>query len=167
MISSRSISGPRTATAAFLLRAAPGHGIAGEVDEPFRCRLRRGVGGVEVQGATGTEQHAPLGVELEHLRQRAQLHPLVEGVKGDVGVDGELRAEGQGRVGPVDGRVRQLRGALGESGAEHIGVLVGVAGEVAELFIGGWLRRPGPYDRLDPAVAAEMPQQLTEVPARA
>lgn len=97
-------------------------------------------------------------MDLEELRQRAQLHPLVEGVKGDIGADAELCAEGQGRVGPVDGRfmretasqkhcvlsrhwgphrgvrtsaaqrVRQLRGALAEPAAEHGRVLVEVAG---------------------------------------
>ena len=72
------------------------------------------------------------------------------------------------RVGPSGAqRVSQLRGALGEPDVEHGRVLVGVTGEVAEMVVREGLRRPGPDDRLDPAVAAaEVPQQLAEVPVR-
>lgn len=96
-----------------LVRAAPDDGVAGEVDQPLHGRLRRGVGGVEVEGAAGAEQLALLWVDLEDLRQRAELHPLVEGIEGDLLADGELRAEGQGRVNAVDDRF--VRGAAGQN----------------------------------------------------
>jgi hypothetical protein len=155
---------------------------------------------MKMQGAPGAEQLPFLGVDIEDLRQRTKFHPLIDGVKDNVGIDGELRAHGQDRVGPVDDRlvrhaasmenrcrsspwdggphlrvgpggtqcVRQPLGALDEPGAEYGRVLIGVPGDVADLFVGWRLRRPGPHDRLDPTVTAtEMPQQLTDGPAGA
>jgi hypothetical protein len=40
-------------------------------------------------------------VELEHLRQRAEFHPLIEGVHGNVLADGELGVQ---RLGPTPRR---------------------------------------------------------------
>ena len=66
-----------------------------------------------MEGAAGAEQLALLWVDLEDLRQRAELHPLVEGIEGDLLADGELRADGQGRVNAVDDRF--VRGAAGQN----------------------------------------------------
>lgn len=58
-----------------------------------------------------------------------------------------------------------MRGALGEPDVEHGGVPVGVNRRRCGPGRRKGLGRPGPDDRLDPAVAAaEIPQQLTEVP---
>jgi hypothetical protein len=69
--------------------------------------------------------------------------------------------------GPIARRACANRPALERARGRVCGVLAGVSREVTEVFVGGETGSPCPHDLLGPAVAAEMTQQLTGVPAGA
>jgi hypothetical protein len=170
------------------VRAAPGDGVTAEVDQPLRGRFRPGVGGVEVQGTARAEQLAHPRVDLEVHRQRAELQPLVNGIHGDVLVQGVLRPDGQGRVGPVHGRLvgeparvevggparhrgphrrarpggpqrlRQIAGALGEPRAQDRGIVDLLGRQATGMLDQQRAGRPGPHRRFGPAL------HVTEMP---
>jgi hypothetical protein len=123
---------------------------------------------MKVEGPARAEQFTLLRMDFEDLRQRAQLHPVVDRVTATssstmnsaptarvasarcttvscakrrarkTGISPGPESTPPRRASGAKG-VRQLHGALGEPGNEHGGVLVGVAGKIPEMIIRGGL----------------------------
>ena len=167
------------------MRAAPGRiGLAGEVDQPLRGRLRRGVSGMRSAGCgpgPSSAAYAAAGAGSAPAPSRVSIHSSMASSATSRSRSYPV-ADGQGRVGPVDGRlVREtacveVRGpaghrsphrragpgflqclaqrgrALGQPRAEHRGIVAGAGRQVDGMLHGPGPRRPGAYRGPGPAL---------------